>query len=80
MHSFIDELISPEKFAQHIKDNHEVSIQNPTFITKLEDGVNRDEVNGLAIKVDSTTSKSYATINGIKYKINSLEDLEKLSQ
>ncbi|HCR0387573.1 TPA: recombinase family protein [Enterobacter kobei] len=80
LHSFIDELISPEKFAQHIKDKHEVSILNPTFITKLEDGVNQDEGNGLAIKVDSTTSKSYATVNGIKYEINSLEDLKKLSQ
>ncbi|HAT2195820.1 recombinase family protein [Citrobacter freundii] len=80
LHSFIDELISPEKFAQHIKDKHEVSILNPTFITRLEDGVNRDEGNGLAIKVDSTTSKSYATVNGIKYEINSLEDLETLSK
>lgn len=80
LHSFIDELISPEKFAQHIKDKHEVSILNPTFITRLEDGVNRDEGNGLAIKVDSTTSKSYATVNGIKYEINSLEDLKTLSK
>ncbi|MER1408239.1 recombinase family protein [Enterobacter cloacae] len=80
MHSFIDELISPDKFAQQIKDKHEVSILNPTFITKLEDGVNRDESNGLAIKVDSTTSKSYVTVNGIKHEINSLEDLEKLLQ
>ncbi|MBJ9081850.1 recombinase family protein [Citrobacter sp.] len=80
LHSFIDELISPEKFAQHIKDKHEVSILNPTFITRMEDGVNRDEGNGLAIKVDSTTSKSYATVNGIKYEINSLEDLETLSK
>ncbi|WHB29325.1 hypothetical protein [Citrobacter freundii] len=80
LHSFIDELISPEKFAQHIKDKHEVSILNPTFITRLEDGVNRDEGNELAIKVDSTTSKSYATVNGIKYEINSLEDLETLSK
>lgn len=80
LHSFIDELISPEKFAQHINDKHEVSILNPTFITRLEDGVNRDEGNGLAIKVDSTTSKSYVTVNGIKYEINSLEDLETLSK
>ncbi|NQF20584.1 hypothetical protein FCI58_15305, partial [Enterobacter hormaechei] len=61
-------------------DKHEVSILNPTFITKLEDGVNQNEGNGLAIKVASTTSKSYATVNGIKYEINSLEDLEKLLQ
>ncbi|WP_415347541.1 recombinase family protein [Enterobacter roggenkampii] len=80
LHSFIDELISPEKFAQHIKDKHEVSILNPTFITKLEDGVNQSEGNGLAIKVASTTNKSYATVNGNKYEINSLEDLEKLLQ
>lgn len=80
LHSFIDELISPEKFAKHIKDKHEVSILNPTFITKLEDGVNQNEGNGLAIKVASTTSKSYVTVNGIKYEINSLEDLEKLLQ
>jgi hypothetical protein len=80
LHSFIDELISPEKFAQHIKDKHEVSILNPTFITELEDGVTRDEDSGMAIRVDGITSKSYATVNGIKYEINSLEDLEKLSQ
>ncbi|MBY4839569.1 recombinase family protein [Pantoea sp. DY-5] len=78
LHSFIDELISPEKFAQHIKETHEISILNPTFITELENDMCRSESDGVAIKVDSTTSKSYATVNGIQYEINSLEDLEKL--
>ncbi|MCL9670035.1 recombinase family protein [Citrobacter sp. MNAZ 1397] len=80
LHSFIDALISPEKFTQHIKDKHEVSILNPTFITELEDGTNQDKGNGMAIRVNNSTSKSYATVNGIKYDINSLEDLEKLSR
>ncbi|RDT52441.1 resolvase [Escherichia coli] len=80
LHSFIDALISPEKFTQHIKDKHEVSILNPTFITELEDGTNQDKGNGMAIRVNNSTSKSYATVNGIKYEINSLEDLEKLSR
>jgi hypothetical protein len=69
LHSFIDELISPEKFAQHIKDKHEVSILNPTFITELEDGVTRDEDSGMAIRVDGITSKSYATVNGINTRL-----------
>lgn len=80
LHSFIDALISPEKFKQHIKDKHEVSLLNPTFITELEDGTNQDKGNGMAIRVNNSTSKSYATVNGIKYEINSLEDLEKLSR
>ena len=78
LHSFIDELIEPEKFAQHIKDKQEVSILNPTFITELEDGVGKAEGDGMAIMVDGNKNKSYATVNGIKYEINSLEDLEKL--
>lgn len=78
LHSFIDELISPDKFAQYIKEKHEVSILNPTFITELEEGVSRDEGNVKTLIVDGSASKSYATINGIKYEINSLEDLEKL--
>ncbi|EMC8472609.1 recombinase family protein [Enterobacter hormaechei] len=80
LHSFIDELIEPEKFAQHIKDKQEVSILNPTFITELEDGVGKAEGDGMAIMVDGNKNKSYATVNGIKYEINSLEDLEKLSR
>ncbi|HHA2360926.1 TPA: recombinase family protein [Enterobacter ludwigii] len=80
LHSFIDELIEPEKFAQHIKDKHEVSILNPTFITELEDGVGKAEGDGMAIMVDGNKNKSFATVNGIKYEINSLEDLEKLSR
>ncbi|WP_320704558.1 zinc ribbon domain-containing protein, partial [Enterobacter bugandensis] len=79
LHSFIDVLISPDKFAQHIQEKHEVSLLNPTYITELEDGIRHDEVNGIAIRVDGTTSKSYATINGIKHVINSLEDLNKIS-
>ncbi|MFH5097363.1 recombinase family protein [Citrobacter freundii complex sp. 2024EL-00219] len=51
LHSFIDELIEPEKFAQHIKDKQEVSILNPTFITELEDGVGKAEGDGMAIMV-----------------------------
>lgn len=80
LHYFIDELIEPEKFAQHIKDKQEVSILNPTFITELEDGVGKAEGDGMAIMVDGNKNKSYATVNGIKYEINSLEDLEKLSR
>ncbi|MBT1911450.1 recombinase family protein [Enterobacter hormaechei subsp. xiangfangensis] len=80
LHSFINELIEPEKFAQHIKDKHEVSILNPTFITELEDGVGKAEGDGMAIMVDGNKNKSFATVNGIKYQINSLEDLEKLSR
>ncbi|HDZ1345543.1 TPA: hypothetical protein RRW81_005016 [Klebsiella pneumoniae] len=79
MHSFIDELISPEKFAQNIKEKQEVSLLNPTYITELENGTSQDEGNGMAIIVDGSTSKTYATVNGTKYEINSLEDLEKLS-
>ena len=79
LHSFIDELISPDKFAQHIKEKHEVSLLNPTYITELENGTSEDEGNGMAIIVDGSTSKTYATVNGTKYEINSLEDLEKLS-
>ncbi|MGM8382908.1 recombinase family protein [Enterobacter hormaechei] len=80
LHSFINELIEPEKFAQHIKDKHEVSKLNPTFITELEDGVGKAEGDGMAIMVDGNKNKSFATVNGIKYQINSLEDLEKLSR
>lgn len=79
MHSFIDELISPDKFAQNIKEKQEVSLLNPTYITELENGTSQDEGNGMAIIVDGSTSKTYATVNGTKYEINSLEDLEKLS-
>ncbi|WP_259281595.1 hypothetical protein [Atlantibacter hermannii] len=79
LHSFIDELISPDKFAQHIKEKHEVSLLNPTYITELENSTSRDKDNGMAIIVDGSTSKTYATVNGTKYEINSLEDLEKLS-
>ncbi|MEI9756537.1 recombinase family protein [Enterobacter hormaechei] len=79
LHSFIDELISPDKFAQYIKEKHEVSLLNPTYITELENGTSQDEGNGMAIIVDGSTSKTYATVNGTKYEINSLEDLEKLS-
>ncbi|EPL6060048.1 recombinase family protein [Klebsiella pneumoniae] len=79
MHSFIDELISPDKFAQNIKEKQEVSLLNPTYITELENGISQDEGNGMAIIVDGSTSKTYATVNGTKYEINSLEDLEKLS-
>ncbi|MEX6048547.1 recombinase family protein [Enterobacter hormaechei] len=79
MHSFIDELISPDKFAQNIKEKQEVSLLKPTYITELENGTSQDEGNGMAIIVDGSTSKTYATVNGTKYEINSLEDLEKLS-
>ncbi|MFI2991032.1 hypothetical protein ACNYDF_00340 [Klebsiella aerogenes] len=79
LHSFIDELISPDKFAQHIKEKHEASLLNPTYITELENSTSRDKGNGMAIIVDGSTSKTYATVNGTKYEINSLEDLEKLS-
>lgn len=79
LHSFIDELISPDKFAKHIKEKHEVSLLNPTYITELENSTSRGKGNGMAIIVDGSTSKTYATIKGTKYEINSLEDLEKLS-
>ncbi|HHC4841044.1 TPA: recombinase family protein [Klebsiella oxytoca] len=79
LHSFIDELISPDKFAKHIKKKHEVSLLNPTYITELENSTSRGKGNGMAIIVDGSTSKTYATIKGTKYEINSLEDLEKLS-
>lgn len=79
LHSFIDELISPDKFAQHIKEKHEASLLNPTYITELENSTSRGKGNGLAIIVDGSTSKTYATIKGTKYEINSLEDLEKIS-
>lgn len=79
LHSFIDEVIDPEKFAKEIKNKLQISILNPTFITELEDGRHHDGDTVNTIEMTrSTKSKCYATINGIKHDINSLEDLDKI--
>lgn len=79
LHSFIDELIDPEKFAAVVKSRQEISKLNPTLITELEDGMHQSGSEVKTIQIaNSSTSKSYATINGVQHEINSLEELEKL--
>ncbi|KAA1050863.1 recombinase family protein [Pseudocitrobacter sp. 73] len=79
LHSFIDELIDPEKFAAVVKSRQEISKLNPTLITELEDGMHQSGSEVKTIQIaNSSASKSYATINGVQHEINSLEELEKL--
>lgn len=79
LHSFIDELIDPVGFALQVKENHEASKLNPTFITELEDDLHQQTEDTVATQVVMSNGggKTTVTVNGVIYEINSLQDIDK---
>ncbi|EQA1593517.1 recombinase family protein [Enterobacter hormaechei] len=74
LHSFIDELIDPEKFASQVKKDQEASILKPTFITELEEGLHQEIEGKVATYVVTSNENGKATVivDGVKHDINSL--------
>ncbi|EEW6032105.1 hypothetical protein [Escherichia coli] len=79
LHSFIDEIIDPEKFASQVKKDQEASILKPTFITELEEGLHQEIEGKVATYVVTSNESGKATVivDGVKHDINSLEDIHK---
>ncbi|WP_330982478.1 MULTISPECIES: recombinase family protein [Enterobacterales] len=79
LHSFIDELIDPIGFALQVKENHEFSKLNPTFITELEDDLHQQTEDTVATHVlmSNGDGKATVTVDGVVHEINSLEDIDK---
>lgn len=81
LHPFIDVLIDPAQFDKDCQAREEISINNPTFLNELEDGL-YDVCATASVaptqSVGKPIGRAYATIDGIKYEIHSLEQLEEL--
>lgn len=83
LHPFIDVLIDPVRFAKECEELQESARSNRTIISNLEDEIHHDEKSKPRISFTysakkNTANESYATIDGEKYKIDSLDELETL--
>lgn len=83
LHTFIDVLIDPVGFAEKIDKMHEKSRKNRTVISDLEDEIHQHNEPKPSIPFTANAesdafSKSYATINGVRHKVDSIDELESL--
>ncbi|WP_051880512.1 recombinase family protein [Buttiauxella noackiae] len=80
MHSFIDVLIDPEGFARKCEELQERVRNTRTIISELEDEDGEPEPRPAFTGIVKPVSvgESFATIDGIQYKVDSMEHLEEL--
>lgn len=81
LHSFIDVLIDPEGFARKCEELQEYSRGQRTYLTELEEADTEpgERIPPAPIQITSVdTGKAYATINGVKHEIHSIDQLEQL--
>lgn len=83
LHTFIDVLIDPVGFAKKCEELQKLARSNRTIISELEDEIHHDgeskpRIPFSGIAKNDGVQESYATINGVKYKVNSIDELESL--